>query len=83
VRLFAIANAALLTDERCGAWHCRRLVLVCPHCAADCLVALTFPVYQRDAGPEVIFRRPMARCARCNRFVVANVIARQRMPKSI
>lgn len=43
---------------------------------------LSCPEYWPDAGTEVVFRRPMARCSRCSQIVVANVIARQRLPKS-
>jgi hypothetical protein len=76
-------NAALRTDGALRTWDCRRLVLMCPACGADCLLPLSCPEYRPDAGAEVVFRRPMATCSRCGQLVVANVIARQRLPKSL
>jgi predicted RNA-binding Zn-ribbon protein involved in translation (DUF1610 family) len=58
------------------------VVLVCPKCGADRLIPLTFPMYQRQAGVKVIFRRPMAKCSGCGERIFAKIIARQRAPKS-
>jgi DNA-directed RNA polymerase subunit RPC12/RpoP len=58
------------------------VVLVCPRCGADRLIPLTFPVFQRQAGAEVIFRRPMAKCSGCGERIFAKIVARQRVPKS-
>ncbi|MFZ0179332.1 MAG: hypothetical protein WAL84_05585 [Candidatus Dormiibacterota bacterium] len=55
------------------------IVLVCPACGADRLIPLTFPVYQREAGPEVIVVRPMAKCSGCGERIFAKIIARQRI----
>lgn len=57
-------------------------VIVCPACGADRLIPLTFPIYQRRSGPEVVLRRPLAKCASCGERVFAQIIARQRIPKS-
>ena len=58
------------------------IVLVCPACGADRLIPLTFSVYQREAGPEVIVVRPMAKCSGCGERIFAKIIARQRLSKS-
>ena|ERR1700686_2337619 len=58
------------------------IVLVCPACGADRLIPLTFPVYQREAGPEVIVVRPMAKCSGCGERIFAKIIAQQRLSKS-
>jgi DNA-directed RNA polymerase subunit RPC12/RpoP len=57
-------------------------VIVCPACGADRLIPLTFPIYRRQAGPEVVLRRPLAKCSSCGERMFAEVIARQRIPKS-
>jgi hypothetical protein len=57
-------------------------VLVCPACGADRLIPLTFSVYQREAGPEVVVVRPMAKCSGCGERIFAKIIARQRLSKS-
>jgi hypothetical protein len=59
------------------------IVLVCPACGADRVIPLTFPMHQREAGPEVVFMRPMAKCSGCGERIFAKVIARQRLPKPI
>jgi hypothetical protein len=56
-------------------------VLVCPSCRADRLIPLTFPVYRREAGPEVILRRPIAKCSGCGKRIFAKIVARQRVSK--
>lgn len=58
------------------------VVLTCPTCGADRLIPLTFPVYQRKAGPEVVFHRPLAKCSGCGERIFAKITARQRQPKS-
>jgi hypothetical protein len=55
---------------------------MCPSCGADRLIPLTFAVYRREAGPEVILERPMAKCSACGERMFARIIARQRVPKS-
>jgi hypothetical protein len=55
-------------------------VIECPKCGADKLIPLTFPVYQREQGPEVVFRRPMAKCSGCGERIYARIIARQALP---
>jgi hypothetical protein len=57
------------------------IVLVCPACGADRLIPLTFPIYQREAGPEVVLLRPMAKCSACGERVFVKIIARQRLSK--
>jgi len=52
-------------------------MILCPRCGADRLIPLTFPVYRREAGPEVHYRRPMAKCSGCGERIFARVIARQ------
>ena len=52
------------------------LMILCPACGADRLIPLTFPVYRRNAGPEVRYRRPMAKCSGCGERVFAHVVAR-------
>ena len=51
--------------------------LCCPSCGADRLIPLTFPIYRREAGPMVVFRRPVAKCAGCGERIFVGVIARQ------
>jgi DNA-directed RNA polymerase subunit RPC12/RpoP len=58
-------------------------VLVCPACGADRLIPLTFPMHQREAGPEVVCLRPVAKCSGCGERIFAKVVARQRLSKSI
>jgi hypothetical protein len=58
------------------------IVLVCPACGADRLIPLTFSVYKREAGPEVVVVRPMAKCSGCGERIFAKIIARQRLSKS-
>jgi hypothetical protein len=41
------------------------------------LIPLTFPVYRREAGPEVQYRRPMAKCSGCGERMFARITARQ------
>ena len=77
-----VAKCRLADRRRADCMAPSRLVLVCPSCRADCLVPVTVSVYRREAGPEVFFRRPLARCRGCGRVVVASVIARQRLPKA-
>jgi hypothetical protein len=57
------------------------IVLVCPSCGADRLIPLTFPIYQREAGPEMVLVRPMAKCSGCGQRIFAKIIARQRLSK--
>jgi hypothetical protein len=54
--------------------------MVCPGCGADRLIPLTFPVYQREAGPEVFMRRPVAKCVTCGNRIYAHVVARSQLP---
>lgn len=56
-------------------------VLICPACGADRLIPLTFPVYQPEAGPEVVWVRPMAKCSGCGERIFAKIIARERLSK--
>jgi hypothetical protein len=42
---------------------------------------MTFPVYRRDAGPEVRVRRPTAKCSGCGERIYAHTISRQVAPK--
>ncbi len=56
-------------------------VIVCPACGADRLIPLTFAVFQRQTGPEVVLRRPLAKCSSCGERMFAQIIARQRVPK--
>src|SRR4029077_7976884 len=56
-------------------WDGHPLVLICPKCGADRLIPLTFPIYQRKSGAEVIFRRPMAKCSGCGERIFAKVTA--------
>jgi hypothetical protein len=55
----------------------RGVLVECPECGAARLIPLTFPVYQRRAGPEVVYRRPVAKCAGCGERIYARVVARQ------
>jgi len=55
-------------------------MLCCPKCGADRLIPLTFPVYRREAGPEVVLRRPMAKCAGCGERIYAHIVVRQPAP---
>ena len=57
------------------------IVLVCPACGADRLIPLTFSVYQRETGPEVVVVRPMAKCSGCGERIFAKIVARQRVSK--
>jgi hypothetical protein len=68
------------TDGRGTSWHDGRAVIECPKCGADRLIPLTFPVYQREQGREVVFRRPMAKCSGCGERVYARVVATQALP---
>jgi proline racemase len=61
----------------------RSLCLCAPRAAPIALIPLTFPMHQREAGPEVVFMRPMAKCSGCGERIFAKVIARQRLPKPI
>ncbi|MHB8538442.1 MAG: hypothetical protein ACYDCS_10580 [Candidatus Dormibacteria bacterium] len=56
-------------------------MILCPCCGADRLIPLTFPVYRREAGPEVVLRRPLAKCSACGQRVFAKIVARQPLPK--
>jgi len=42
----------------------RGVLVECPECGAARLIPLTFPVYQRRAGPEVVYRRPVRQVRR-------------------
>ncbi len=42
----------------------RGVSVECPECGAARLIPLTFPVYQRRAGPEVVYRRPVRQLRR-------------------
>ncbi len=57
--------------------HRRILKILCPACGADRLIPLTFAIYRREAGPEVEYRRPMAKCSGCGQRMFANITARQ------
>jgi uncharacterized Zn finger protein len=57
-------------------------MVACPGCGGDRLVPLTFAVFQREAGPEVVLRRPVAKCSSCGELIYAKVVARQRQPRS-
>ena len=57
-------------------------VLMCPNCGADRVIPMTFPMYQREAGPKVVLHRPMAKCADCGQRIFAKIITRRRTPKS-
>jgi hypothetical protein len=54
-------------------------LILCPACGADKLIPLTFPVYRREAGPEIQIRRPMAKCSCCGERMYAHVVARSRL----
>jgi hypothetical protein len=43
---------------------------------------MTFTMYRRDAGPLVVLRRPIAKCAGCGQRIFADIVARQRVHKS-
>jgi hypothetical protein len=43
---------------------------------------MTFPLYQRPAGPHAVLRRPMAKCSDCGERIFAKIITRRRIPKS-
>jgi hypothetical protein len=58
------------------------VVLSCPACRSDLIVPLSFPEYQRPAGPEVYLRRPVGQCLRCGARIIADILTRQRLPKS-
>jgi len=58
------------------------MLLRCPRCGADRLVPLTFAVYQREAGPQVVVRRPLAKCAACGERIFAHVVASQPAPST-
>jgi hypothetical protein len=58
-------------------------LILCPGCGADRLIPLSFPEYRRKAGPEVIFRRPLAKCTGCGERIFARVVARSRLPIDI
>jgi hypothetical protein len=57
-----------------------RKLILCPACGADKLIPLTFPVYRRQAGPEVHIRRPLAKCSSCGERIFAHIVARSRLP---
>jgi hypothetical protein len=40
-------------------------------------------VYQREAGPDVIVVRPMAKCSGCGERIFAKIIARQPLSKRV
>jgi hypothetical protein len=61
-------------------WHDSAAMLSCPRCGADRLVPLTFPVYRREAGSELILRRPMAKCAGCGERIYAHIEVSQAAP---
>ena len=61
-------------------WHHGRAMLCCPKCGADRLIPLTFPVYRREAGSELILRRPMAKCAGCGERIYAHIMVSQPAP---
>src|ERR1700693_1868882 len=62
---------AAIRPHSCGQTRIRQparvtaIVLVCPACGADRLIPLTFPMHEREAGPEAVFVRPMAKCSGC------------------
>jgi hypothetical protein len=58
-------------------------LIVCPGCGADSLIPVSFPEYRREAGPEVTFRRPVAKCGACGERVFARIVARARLPIDI
>jgi hypothetical protein len=60
-----------------------RDVILCRGCGADRLIPLTFPLYRREAGPEVTLRRPMAKCSVCGERILAHIIARSRLPVEV
>jgi hypothetical protein len=61
-------------------WDHGAAMLRCPKCGADRLIPLTFPVYRREAGSELILRRPMAKCAGCGERIYAHIVVRQPTP---
>ena len=79
------ASDGSLANRRRGRSRVRvtAIVLVCPACGADRLIPLTFPVYQREAGPDVIVVRPMAKCSGCGERIFAKIIARQPLSKRV
>jgi hypothetical protein len=42
---------------------------------------MTFPLYQRETGPHMVLRRPMAKCSDCGQRIFAKIITRRRIPK--
>jgi len=55
------------------------LLILCPACGADKLIPLTFPLYRRQGGPEVEFRRPFAKCSSCGERIYAHIATRSRL----
>jgi hypothetical protein len=55
------------------------LAMVCPGCGADRLIPLSYPVYRREAGPEVVLLRPVAKCVGCGQRIHAHIVARSRL----
>ncbi|MHB8489634.1 MAG: hypothetical protein ACYDCS_10575 [Candidatus Dormibacteria bacterium] len=58
-------------------------MILCPGCGADRLIPLSFPQYRREAGPEVTFRRPVAKCTACGERIFAHIVATARLPIDI
>jgi DNA-directed RNA polymerase subunit RPC12/RpoP len=52
----------------------------CPHCGSVRLIPLSFPVHQREAGPDPLRRRPVVKCCSCGERVLARVVARVSLP---
>jgi len=53
-----------------------RTLILCPSCGADRLIALNFPQFRPEAGPDIAFRRPIAKCCACGERVFARLVAR-------
>jgi hypothetical protein len=52
-----------------------RTLILCPACGDDRLIPLNFPQFEPDAGPDVAFRRPIAKCSTCGERVFAHLVA--------
>ena len=67
-----------VADRRNVVRAAKILAMVCPGCGAARLIPLSYPVYRRDAGPEVVLLRPLAKCVGCGERIYAHIVARSR-----
>jgi hypothetical protein len=59
---------------------CEGEPLLCPGCRTGRIIPLSFAIDQSNAAPEVIVRRPMAKCCTCGERIYARMVVRSSLP---